>query len=144
MIDGDYYPEIQKKIGGYFVHRIDMGMGVVNAQGSGAGMKKYVVGTPDDNGGLSAFQATSNNTYLLRYADVLLVGGEAILGKSAGVQPGQGIDTNAVSTDAVALGYLNKVRQRAVLPALTSFTYKQLLNGRRLEFAIEGDYWYDL
>jgi len=144
MIDGDYYPELQKKIGGYYVHRIDMGMGAVNAQGTGAGMKKYVVGTPDDNGGLSAFQATSNNTYLLRYADVLLIGAEAILGKSAGVQPGQGIDTNAVSTDAVALGYLNKVRQRAGLPALTSFTYKQLLTERRLEFAIEGDYWYDL
>ena len=36
------------------------------------------------------------------------------------------------------------VRQRAGLQALASFTYKQLLNERRLEFAIEGDYWYDL
>lgn len=149
MTDHDFYPELHKKDGGYYIARIDTTVGgklykAVNAQGTGAGMKKYVVGTPDDNNGLTAFQATSNNTYLLRYADMYLIAAEAILGKIAGVQPGTGIDTNAVCTDATALGYLNKVRQRAGLPALTSFTYKQLLNERRLEFAIEGDYWYDL
>jgi hypothetical protein len=39
---------------------------------------------------------------------------------------------------------LNLVRQRAGIPPLTSFTYQQLINERRLEFAIEGEYWYDL
>ncbi|HVZ97767.1 MAG TPA: RagB/SusD family nutrient uptake outer membrane protein, partial [Chitinophagaceae bacterium] len=145
MTQGDFYPELHKKDGGYHVSRIDQGAGAVNAQGTGAGMKKYVVGTPDDNGGLSAFQATSNNTYLLRFADMYLIAAEAILGQSASVQPGAGIDTNAVCTDATALGYLNKIRGRAGLaPLVGSFTYKQLLLERRLEFAIEGDYWYDL
>lgn len=145
MVDGDYYPELHKKDGGYTVSRIDKGNGAVNAQGTGAGIKKYVVGTPDDNGGLSAFQATSNNTYILRYADMYLIAAEAILGKSSNVPPGKGIDTSAVCTDQTALGYLNKIRQRAGLPALVGgFTYKQLLNERRLEFAFEGDYWYDL
>ncbi len=150
MTDGDFYPELHKKDGGYYIARIDTTVNgklykAVNAQGTGAGMKKYVVGTPDDNSGLTAFQATSNNTYILRYADMYLIAAEAILGKAAGTQPGTGIDTNTVSTDATALGYLNKVRQRAGLPDITgSFTYKQLLNERRLEFAIEGDYWYDL
>jgi len=145
MVNGDFYPEIHKSSGGYPVSRIDVGNGAVNAQGTGAGMKKYVVGTPDDNGGLSAFQATSNNTYILRYADMYLIAAEAILGKQAGVQPGTGIDTNAVCTDPNALSYINKIRQRAGVPPLTvSFTYKQLLNERRLEFAIEGDHWYDL
>jgi hypothetical protein len=74
-----------------------------------------------------------------------LIAAEAILGKSVGAQPGTGIDTNAVCNDATALGYLNKIRQRAgVAPLTGSFTYKQLLNERRLEFAIEADYWYDL
>lgn len=144
MVNGDYYSELNKSSGGYYVSRINNGNGAVNAQGSGAGMKKYVVGTPADNGGLSAFQATSNNTYILRYADMYLIAAEAILGKSANLQQGKGIDTNAVCTDATALSYINKVRQRAGLSALTSFTYKQLLNERRLEFAIEGEYWYDL
>lgn len=149
MVAGDFYTELHAKTGGYYVCRIDTSFNgnsykSINAQGTGAGMKKYVVGTPDDNAGLSAFQATSNNVYLLRYADMYLIAAEAILGKSANVQPGTGIDTNAVCTDATALGYVNKIRQRAGLPALASFKYKQLLNERRLEFAIEGDYWYDL
>jgi len=138
MFGGYLYPEIHKKDGGYTVPLN------INAQGSHAGMKKYVVGTPDDNGGLSAKQATSNNTYLLRFADMYLVAAEAILGAAAGVKPGAGIPLTAATTDATALGYINKVRQRAKLPDLTSFTYQQLLNERRLEFAIEGDYWYDL
>lgn len=149
MTRGDFYPEIHKKDGGYYIARVDTTVNgkiykAVSAQGTGAGMKKYVVGTPDDNNGLVAFQATSNNTYLLRFADMYLIAAEAIMGKAAGVQPGTGIDTNYVSSDATALGYLNKVRQRAGLPALSSFTYKQLMNERRMEFAIEGDYWYDL
>ncbi len=139
MLGGDFYSELHKSTGGYTAPLS------INAQGVHAGMKKYVVGTPDDNAGYSAFQATSVNTYLLRYADMYLIAAEAILGKTANVQPGTGIDTNAVCSDATALGYLNKIRQRAGLSALTgSFTYKQLLNERRLEFAIEGDYWYDL
>jgi len=138
MFGGYLYPEIHKKDGGYTVPLN------VNAQGSHAGMKKYVVGTPDDNGGLSAKQATSNNTYLLRFADMYLIAAEAILGAAAGVSPGTGIPLTASTTDATALGYINKIRQRAKLPDLTSLTYQQLLNERRLEFAIEGDYWYDL
>ncbi|MDP4265085.1 MAG: RagB/SusD family nutrient uptake outer membrane protein [Bacteroidota bacterium] len=138
MLGGEHYAELHKKDGGYNVPYS------INAQGVHAGMKKYVVGTPDDNNGYSAFQATSNNTYILRFADMYLIAAEAIMGKAAGVQPGTGIPSGTVSSDATALSYLNKVRQRAGLPALASFTYQQLLNERRLEFAIEADYWYDL
>ena len=139
MMGGDYYPELHKKDGGYTVPRS------ISAQGTHSGIKKYVVGTPDDNNGFSAFQATSNNTYILRFADMYLIAVEAIIGKTAAVQPGSGIPLSTVCADPVALGYLNKIRQRAGLKPLTaSFTYKQLLNERRLEFAIEGDYWYDL
>jgi starch-binding outer membrane protein, SusD/RagB family len=139
MMPGDFYPELQKAAGGYAVPLN------ISAQGMHAGLKKYVVGDPDDNGGLAAKQATSNNTYLLRYADVYLIEAEAILGKASGVQAGAGIPLTASSTDPTALKYLNLVRKRAGLTTpLASFTYSQLLNERRLEFAIEGDFWYDL
>ncbi|HVY76856.1 MAG TPA: RagB/SusD family nutrient uptake outer membrane protein [Puia sp.] len=138
MLGGDLYPEILKSAGGYTVPYN------INAQGMHAAVKKYVIGTPDDNGGLSAKQATSNNTYLLRLADVYLIEAEAILGKAAGVSPGTGIPMGFSSSDNTALKYLNLVRERAGLADLTSFTYQDLLNERRLEFAFEGDFWYDL
>lgn len=138
MLPGEFYPELHKASGGYTVPL------AVNAQGTHAAMKKYVVGTPADNNGSSAAQATSNNTYIMRYADVYLIEAEAIMGLAANVQPGSGIPLSTSSSDATALKYLNLVRQRAGLTALTSFTYRQLMNERRLEFAIEGEYWYDL
>jgi hypothetical protein len=138
MLPGEYYSELHKAQGGYTCPL------QVNEQGVHAAMKKYVVGTPADNNGESAAQATSNNTYLLRYADMYLIAAEAIMGKQAGVAAGTGIPLTTSSSDATALSYINKVRARALLSNLTSFTYAQLINERRLEFAIEGDYWYDL
>jgi starch-binding outer membrane protein, SusD/RagB family len=138
MLPGEYYAELHKATGGYTTPRS------VDEQGTHAGMKKYVVGTPADNNGASAAQATSNNTYIMRYADVYLIESEAILGLSAAPSAGQGIDTNATSSDPTALKYLNLVRQRAGLSPKTSFSYRDLLKERRLEFAIEGDFWYDL
>lgn len=138
MLPGKYYSELHKSTGGYTVPL------QVNEQGTHTAMKKYVVGTPSDNGGNSAAQATSNNTYIMRYADVYLIEAEAILGAAANPGVGHGIDTNATTSDATALKYLNLVRQRAGLPARPSFTYRDLIKERRLEFAIEGEYWYDL
>jgi hypothetical protein len=138
MLPGEFYPELHKASGGYTVPLS------VNEQGTHAGMKKYVVGTPADNNGSSAAQATSNNTYIMRYADVYLIEAEAILGIAANPGTGHGIDTSASTSDATALKYLNLVRQRAGLNAKSSFTYRELIKERRLEFAIEGDYWFDL
>lgn len=138
MLPGEFYPELHKASGGYTTPL------AVNEQGMHAAMKKYVVGTPADNNGSSAAQATSNNTYIMRYADIYLIEAEAIMGAASGVKPGTGIPLTTASSDATALKYINLVRQRAGVSPLTSFTYRQLLNERRLEFAIEGDYWYDL
>jgi len=138
MLPGDVYPEIDKATGGYTVPLN------ASAQGTASGVKKYVVGTPADNNNETAFQATSGNTYIMRYADVYLIEAEAILGLSANPGQGHGIDTNATSSDPTALKYINLVRQRAGLTAKTSFSYRDLIKERRLEFALEGDYWYDL
>jgi hypothetical protein len=125
MMPNDKYPEINQATGGFTVPAAVPGF-------TGAGIKKYVVGTPADNGGVGAAQATGNNTYLMRYAEVLLIEAEAVLG------------TAASTTDPAALGPFNKVRQRAGLTPLTVITKADIFHERRIELAIEGDYWYDL
>jgi hypothetical protein len=138
MLGNDTFPEITKSAGGYVVPLS------INSQGVHAAMKKYVTGTPTDNNSRTAGQASSNNTYILRYADVYLIEAEAIMGKASGVAPGAGIPLSYTSTDPTVLNYVNLIRQRAGVSPLATVTYQQLLNERRLEFAIEGDYWYDL
>ncbi len=93
---------------------------------------KYING-PANNGGdpTSAF-GDALNVYILRYADVLLIYAEGILG------------TNASTTDAGALNAFNLVHTRAGLPPVTSLTKDMILHERRVEFAFEGDYWYDI
>jgi hypothetical protein len=115
-----------------------------NSQGTHAQIKKYVVGSPADNAGKSAFQSTGMNTYMMRYSDVLLIEAEAILGAASGVAAGTGLDTLATTSDATALKYFNEVRMRAGLNALPQISFRDIIKERRLEFAIEGDYWFDL
>jgi len=138
MLPGSHYSDLDVAAGG-FTFPVSG-----SAQGTNAAAKKYVVGTPEDNGGKSAAQASGNNTYIQRFADVLLIEAEAILGKASGVGVGTGIPLTASTMDSKAVSSFNLVRQRAGVPPVTSFTYLQLLNERRLEFALEQDYWFDL
>ncbi len=122
MDRGNFYPKLN---GGYTVPD-DM-----DVQGTDAGIKKYVVGNPETNGG-GGQMASPNNTYLLRYADVLLIHAEAIL---AGANS---------TTDAAALASFNKVRKRAGLGNVTEIFADRLLHERRVEFAFEGEYFFDI
>jgi hypothetical protein len=63
---------------------------------------------------------------------VLLIYSEAVLG------------TNASTSDPSALSAFNLVHARAGLTPVTSLTKQQILHERRVEFAFEGDYWYDI
>jgi hypothetical protein len=94
---------------------------------SRAHVKKYVIGLPSDNGGRVQQQRTEINTYMLRLADVYLIYAEAIL------------DQNP----AEALQYFNMVHQRAGLPAKTSITWDDIFKERIVEFAMEGQAWYE-
>jgi len=139
MVRGDFYSELMRSNGGYTVPAD------ANAQGSHAALKKYVVGSPTDGNGGYKMQAANNNTYLLRYADMYLIAAEARLAIQHNIAVGTGIDTNYTCNDPVAVNEINAIRQRADVVSFTdNFSYKQLLNERRLEFAIEGEYWYDL
>ena len=146
MLPGDHYPEIDQAAGGYTLPAD------ANSQGTHAQVKKYVVGTPADNGGIGAAQSTGNNTYMMRYAEVYLIEAEAVM---AGAQ---------TSSDPIALAAINTIRRRAGLGNLTvikrgyyitnpeagvtgapATIYKDdILDERRREFAFENDYWYDL
>ena len=122
---GEYYPELNAKNGGYTYGDTEP------ASTNGANIKKYVVGTHNDNG-VSYQQSTGINTYMMRLPEVYLNYAEAVLGN------------NASTSDASALQYFNAVRTRAGLPAKASIGYEDLRHERRIEFAFEGRYWYDL
>lgn len=51
---------------------------------------------------------------------------------------------NASTNDSEALRYYNAVRNRAKLSSKTAITYDDIAYERRYEFAMEGDYWYQL
>lgn len=94
---------------------------------------KFVVGPGKSFGGETVLgMQTSINTMFLRYADVLLIYAEAVLGKGAS------------TSDAAALAAYNKVRTRAGLTAKSSITLADILQERRVELAFEGDYWFDV
>ncbi len=122
---GAEYPDLNVKNGGYTYNETESGYeGKCN-------IKKYVIGKIDDNG-QSYQQSSGLNTYMMRLAEVYLNLAEAVLG-------------NAASTsDATALTYVNLIRERAGMPALGSITYEDLRYERRIELALEGQYWYDL
>lgn len=122
---GQYYPELNTKGGGYTYGITE------DAATQGANIKKYVVGTIDDNG-VSYKQSSGINTHMLRLAEVYLNLAEAILGN------------NQSTSDKTALYYFNYVRTRAALAPKTSISYEDLRHERRVELAFEGQYWYDL
>lgn len=104
----------------------------IDAQGSGLGIKKYVVGKVTSEIKADAYAMMENNTYIMRYADLLLIHAEAVLAGGTS------------TSDASALSSINAVRTRAGLSELTSITFDDIFTERRKELAFEGDYWYDL
>ncbi len=135
MFPGNEYPDIKVKEGVEF----KMGLTVpaadqIGGQGAGAAIKKYCIGIVNGNetGAVDAWAMMNNNTYIMRYSELLLIHAEAILAGAGS------------TADASALKSLNAVRNRAGLSPVTSFTIDDLMKERRKELAFEGDYWFDL
>jgi len=121
MADGDFYAEIDKINGGYTVSNV-----------SRAHVKKGVVGSAADNDGNVSRMNSALNTYMLRLAEVYLIYAEATLGNQAS------------TTNADALEYFNMVRERADMPKLDVITFNDIFYERRIELAMEGQFWYDM
>lgn len=118
MAPGAFYSEIN---GGYTVPEN------INFQGTNVGIKKYVIGNPDTGGGQQSYP---NNTYILRYADLLLIHAEAALMGGGSIEEG--------------LESLNNVRRRAELEPLDELTIEAIFQERRIELAFEMEFWYDV
>ena len=121
MFNGDHFPELNKKNGGTDVTANNV-----------AFVKKYVVGSPDDNGGKGNFMCAYINTYMLRLAEVYLIYSESILGN------------NTSTADPEALQYFNAVRNRAGLSSMSSITFDDIFQEKRIELAMEGMAWYEV
>lgn len=103
---------------------------------TGANCVKHLTGRQADHvagvGYTAVEQQTSLATHLLRFSDVLLIYAEAMMG------------TNGSTSDASALEAFNRVRRRAGVDEVSGvLTWEQVWKERRLEFAHEGDRWYD-
>ncbi|AWG22030.1 RagB/SusD family nutrient uptake outer membrane protein [Flavobacterium faecale] len=123
MTDGDEYPELLIKSGGFKYKKI--------LSATGANFRKYIVGSAAERNDVF-FMRTSQNTIILRYSDILLMHAEAIMAGAAS------------TSDGAALSAFNAVRTRAGLATKSILTRDDLFNERRLEFALEGQYFFDL
>ncbi|MEM6342256.1 MAG: RagB/SusD family nutrient uptake outer membrane protein [Bacteroidota bacterium] len=122
MTLNEHYPSINAEDGGYTYPSS-------GASASGGNIKKYVVGS----GSNVCFMSTPQNAHLMRYADLLLTYAEAIMEINGG-------QTN----NAIALDAINQVRRRAGLEDLPELNKELMLHERRVEFAFEGQRWFDL
>jgi hypothetical protein len=121
MANGYKYDTIQSTTQGGYLNEVR------------ATIAKYVVGPGSKYGGEPVIgQNTGQDFMVLRYADILLIYAESVLG------------TQASTSDATALDAFNKVRLRAELPTKSALTLADILKERRVEFAFEGDYWFDI
>jgi starch-binding outer membrane protein, SusD/RagB family len=134
MFPGATYPNVLAKIGTNFGPLVVPPADQIGGQGAGAAIKKYCIGIEngDNTGPIDVWAMMNNNTYVMRYADLLLIHAEAILGNGAS------------TADANALASFNAVRNRAGLASVSSFTFDDLFRERRKELAFEGDFWFDL
>lgn len=92
---------------------------------------KHVYGTHAYNG-QTYLHNSGANAYMMRLAEVYLNLAEAVLGN------------NPNTTDETALFYYNAVRQRAGMETKRVINYDDIHYERRIELAMEGQYWYDL
>ena len=120
MAPGSYYPDLN---GGYTVSE------TVDHQGTNVGIKKYVIGNAETNGG-GAQQSYPNNTYILRYGELLLINAEAAV---------MGGGSTLLGAES-----LNKVRRRAGLDNIANPTIEDVFQERRIELAFEFEFWYDI
>jgi hypothetical protein len=144
MLPGFTYDYLWKDHGGYdymrFIYDADYNEAATGSlqAPTGANCVKHLYGnTADHKEALNIAPARMSYalpTHILRLADVYLIYAEAMLGT--------GRDK---TTDATAVAAFNAVHQRAIPTAapVTSVSWEDIWKERRLEFAMEGDRWYD-
>ncbi|GHT17064.1 membrane protein [Bacteroidia bacterium] len=134
MAWGDFYPEINTAEGGLLLANTADGGYKSDHYGDGntyLNVKKGVTGNMKDNADAINKRNSGLDNMVLRYAEVLLNYADAVLGN------------NASTSDVTALEYFNAVRKRAgLVEPKQSIDYETLRHERRIEFCMEGRYWY--
>jgi hypothetical protein len=100
--------------------------------GTRSNIQKYMVGPNREGEPVNVEAHSSMPTFILRYADVLLIYAEAVMNGTGS------------TSDATALDAFNAVHTRGGLAPVGSITLDGLLRERKIEFAFEGDYWFDI
>ncbi len=134
MFPGVTYPEVKAKIGSGFGPLVVPSANEIGGQGAGAAIKKYCIGIVNgaETGPVDNWNMMENNTYIMRYAELLLIHAEAVLAGAG------------ATSDANGLASLNAVRNRAGLTSIATYSFDDVFTERRKELAFEGDYWFDL
>lgn len=99
--------------------------------GTRSNIQKYIVGPNRPDEPVNTNSHSQICTYILRYADVLLIYAEAFA-------------KGGSTSDPEALSAYNAVHTRAGLAVVNSITIDDILHERKVEFAFEGDYWFDM
>ena len=140
FMPNDVYPDINTANGGWKVDTALFNNARIYRPGATplspggidhAYVKKYVIGSPADNGGLGSQQNVNISTYMVRLSEIYLVYADALLGNSTS------------TTNPEALKFYNAVRTRAGVAPKTSITYADIFLEKKIEFAYEGHSWYD-
>jgi len=130
MLPGASYPEITQTLNGVDQKLV---FPTNTSDVSFVSIKKYVCGKAKDMGGQASSQRYSQDTYMLRLAEMYLIYAEAVMGNAT------------TTTDATAVDYFNQIHTRAGLaPLAVPLSADILFKERIIEFAMEGMGWYDL
>ncbi|MBQ0056028.1 MAG: RagB/SusD family nutrient uptake outer membrane protein [Bacteroidales bacterium] len=143
MLPGDVYSYFWRDKGGFdylrAIYDTETEYGKTFSEGQcqgpcGCNNVKHLYGDDADHvaelGISAARMAHANATHILRLADIYLIYAEAMLLDGKG-------------GDASALDAFNAVRTRAHVPTVAALDFDLIWKERRLEFAGEGDRWYD-
>ena len=144
MMVGDHYEYFWQDKGGFdvlrFVYDSDYGVGGPGGTwqcGTGTYNVKHLYGDTYDHeigcGVTPKYMYSQLATHILRLSDIYLIYAEAMLGNQGS------------TSESSALAAFNAVRNRAIPTATpkTAITFEDIWKERRLEFAHEGDRWYD-
>lgn len=118
--EDEHYPYLKSQSGGYTYDK------------KWCQVAKGVVGSKEDVDGHLAAQRSPLNTYIIRFADVLLTHAEACLGNGQTLTGGRGLQS------------LNRVRERAGLEEVSSVGFWDIVRERRIEFCMEYCNWFDM
>lgn len=115
-----HYPYIKSQSGGYTYDK------------KWCQVAKGVVGFKEDVDGHLTDTGSPLNTYIIRFADVLLTHAEACLGNNETLSGGRGLES------------FNRVRRRAGMDELPSIGFWEIVRERRIEFCMEYCNWFDM